>query len=217
MLTIRKTAFAGLVLMASAISPLANAGVSATAGFVTDYYFRGVNLGDAGAYASLDYEESGFYAGTWWIDDATGGNNGLETDFYLGYGQESGDFSWGIGYNQYEYTYTSDFESEVVLSLGYGPVSFEYASGTDDNEQSGPSTEFDYDHWALGLSGDVFGVTYGSYEPDVANSLSFDYIEFSATGTVGEFDITLVAGDASFDIGDPGAYMFLDVGRSFDF
>ena len=61
---------------------IAMADVSATAGFVTDYYFRGVNLGDAGAYGSIDYSAGGFYAGVWAIDDsATSAElNGTDVD-----------------------------------------------------------------------------------------------------------------------------------------
>ena len=58
--------------LAAAVSLPTQAEVSANAGFVSDYYFRGANLGDGGVYGGLDYEQGGFFAGTWWIDDGTG-------------------------------------------------------------------------------------------------------------------------------------------------
>lgn len=216
---IRKSIVTGLLLGTVGVIPAANAGVSANAGFVTDYYFRGASLGDAGAYFGLDYENSGFYAGTWWIDDGgdTSGNDGLETDFYFGYGYESGDFSAGIGYNRYEYTYTSDYEDEIMLTLGYSMLSFEYAGGTDTDEEGLPATvETDFSHTALGLSGEILGIKYGSYENDDVPAADYTYIELSAGGTVGEFDLSVTVGDASQDDGDPGAYIFLDISKSFD-
>ena len=216
MFKVRQSILAAMVLGVVAISPTTHAGGSANAGFVSDYYFRGANLGDGGLYAGFDYESNGFFVGTWGIDDGTGGNDGLETDVYFGYGMEIDSFSWGIGYNRYEYTYTSDFEDEIELSLGYGAFSLKYADGTDSDESLTPTVETDYSHYVLGVSGEVFAAAYGSTEYDNDPNGSYDYIEFSATGTIGEFDVAVTAGDASFDVGDPGAYMFLDISKSFD-
>lgn len=216
MLSKNKSVLGALALSTVAISPCLYAGASANAGFVSDYYFRGVNLGDGGLYAGLDYEAGGFYAGTWWIDDGHGGNDGLETDGYLGYGMEHGDFSWSVGYNRYDYTYTSDYEDEVAVSLGFAMVSLDIVDGTAYDETSSPTSESDYEHVALGVSGDVLGVTVGSTEFDDDPFGSYDYIEFSAGGEIGGFDVSVTAGDASYDGGDPGAYMFLDIGKSFD-
>lgn len=211
-----KTILAVLAVGAATLSPVATAQLSANAGFVSDYYFRGVNLGDAGLYAGLDYEAGGFYIGTWWIDDGDGGNDGLETDGYFGYGMEYDAFSWSLGYNRYDYTYTSNYEDEIMLSLGAGMFSLDYADGTAHDEESSPTIEADYSHYALGLSGEVFGVTYGSTELDDDPAGSYDYFEVSAGGTIGGFDVSVTVGDASFDVGDPGAYMFLDISKSFD-
>ena len=45
-----------IVAASALLSSSAFAGLSANVGFVSDYYFRGANLGDGGAYVGLDYE-----------------------------------------------------------------------------------------------------------------------------------------------------------------
>lgn len=200
---------------------MAEVSMSANAGFVSDYYFRGVNLGDAGLYAGFDIEAAGFYAGTWVIDDASGGNDGMETDFYVGYGYEfENGIALGIAYNRYEYTYTSDYEEEVVLSFGLGGFGFEYFDGTDDDG----STDSDYDGYTFSFSGEVFGVTYGHAENDDADA-EYDWVELSASGEVAGLDATAtlgkttrVDGDAlGFGDTDSGdGYLILDISKSFD-
>ena len=199
----------------------AHAYFSANAGFVSDYYFRGSNLGDAGLYAGLDYENSGFYAGTWWIDDSNAGNDGLEQDVYFGYGFDAGSISLGLGYTRYEYTYTSDFEQEINLSAGFSGFGLEYSAGEDDDD--GGDT-VDYDFVALSWSGEVFGAKIGSYDPDEFKNglVEYDYIELSASGEVAELDATITIGqtsntrDASGDIASGDGYMILDISKSFD-
>jgi len=193
--------------------------VSATAGFVSDYYFRGGNLGDGGAYGSLDFESGGFFAGTWWIDDATEGNDGLETDFYLGYGGETDAFSYGIAYNRYEYTYVTSFEHEVVLSVGAGPVAFDLVLGEADPNTDG-SEAADYTAYIFGYSQGAFGLTVGYREFDDIDNSDVTWYEASFGGE-------LVAGiEASINVGissdseEAGAqddgYMYLDFSKSFD-
>ena len=217
MLKLRNAVLVMLLAITSTMSLTANAGASANVGFVSDYYFRGVNLGDAAVYAGADYEAGGFFAGTWWIDDGDGGNDGLETDFYFGYGMEFDFASWSVGYNRYEYTYTSNYEDEIQVLLGAGVFSLELTTGEAHDEESIPTADWEYTHFAIGASGDVFGVTLGSTEFDDDPDGSYDYIEFSAGGEVAGFDVSLAIGDASYDIGDPEPYMYLDISKSFDF
>ena len=113
---------AAATLATAGVSAPAMAGLSANVGMVSDYYFRGANLGDAGAYGGLDYDVAGFYIGVWAIDDGNSdangnGNDGLETDYYLGYGMEFDAVSWYVGYSRFEYTYTKDFEHELNPNL----------------------------------------------------------------------------------------------------
>ena len=56
-------------------------GLSTTIGLVSDYNYRGVNLGDAGATVSVDYTTGGFYVGVWAIND---GNGTADADWLQG-------------------------------------------------------------------------------------------------------------------------------------
>ncbi|MEJ2415497.1 MAG: TorF family putative porin [Exilibacterium sp.] len=220
---------AAIALTSSAIMTAttpASADVSANVGLVSEYYFRGVNLGDAGVYAGADFEAAGFYAGTWWIDDGTGGSDngvaggdGMETDFYLGYNFDINEtFSIGLGYNRYEYTYGSNFEHELDLSASFGPVSIEYASGEADD---GDSETTDYDFLAVSWSGEIFGAKIGTFENDDTDN-AYDYLELSASGEVVGLDMTFSIGkttnveSAGSDVSSGDGYMVLDISKSFD-
>ncbi|VUD58963.1 hypothetical protein TDB9533_02556 [Thalassocella blandensis] len=210
-----KALIAGVALAASALP--AHAELSATGGFVSDYYFRGVNLGDGGAYASLDYSAGGFYAGTWWIDDGAAGNDGLETDFYLGYGMEHDAFSWNIGYNRYEYTYASSFEHELDLTLSLSGFSLDIIKGSADSGEDNVDDE-DYTVFIAGYSAGAFGVTLGSGEFDDIDDSGWNWAEVSFSGDIVEgisagLTIGIMSDDA--DAQDDG-YMVFDVSKSFD-
>lgn len=223
----KMTKLAAAIALASGAMSVQTSAVelSANAGFVTEYYFRGQELGDAGAYGGLDADlGGGFYAGTWFIDD--GGNaaeDGLEVDFYVGWATEfENGISLDIAYNQYEYTYTSDYEDEFVLSVGFGMFSASYFDGEDNQEEGG--TDYDYDGWTLGVSGEVFALTYGSYEVDESNDdTSYDWVEVSASGEVVGLDVTAVLGKSranedstGSDLPSGDGYFFLDISKSFD-
>jgi uncharacterized protein (TIGR02001 family) len=211
---------------------MAEAEYSATAGFVTDYYFRGSNLGDAGAYGSLDAAVGGFYAGTWIISDnggdgRDGGDDGLETDFYVGYGFEFENGLWvDVAYNMYEYTYTSDSESEIALSVGMGAFSVSYVDGDGDWDEEDPTAEEgDYTYASISWSGEVFGATVGAYEDEGDNNdweSEYKHFEVTASGEVVGLDVTATLGktfavdsDTDDDASGDG-YFFLDVSKSFD-
>ncbi|BFM18624.1 hypothetical protein R50073_48070 [Maricurvus nonylphenolicus] len=212
--------------------------VSANAGFVTEYYYRGQELGDAGAYGGVDAEFGGFYAGMWAIDDGNDTDDGgLEVDFYAGYGFEfENGLSLGLGYTRYEYTYSSVYEDEWVLSAGFKGFAVEYANGEDNNDDKDDDLyntvdeEYDYDFWAVSYSGDIFGIKYGSYEADldtVNAKNEYDYIEISASGEVVGLDVSATLGkkrnvkvnDGTLlqdEEGSGDGYFVIDVSKSFD-
>lgn len=203
----------------------ASAELSATAGLVSEYYFRGIALGDAGAYVSAEYGAAGFYAGTWIIDDSTGAEDGLETDFYLGYGMEHGEnFSWKATYNRYDYTYTSDYEDELALSLGL-PVGFglDLVKGQAHDETSDPTSDADYLYYAASWGGEVFGVLLGHGEVDEdTDESSYNHAEVSAGGEVSGVDVGVTAGvtfgakDAAGDDTSSGdGYIVFDISKTF--
>lgn len=206
---------------------MAEVEMSANAGFVSEYYFRGANLGDAGAYGGFDISAGGFYAGTWIIDDSDGGNDGLETDFYVGWGTEFENGLWiDLAYNMYEYTYSSDSESEIMFTAGIGGFGFEYTDGKGDWDEEDPTgEEADYTYMSLSYSGDVFGVLVGAYEDegdDTGFESEYKHIELSASGEVAGLDVVATLGktfsvdddDDNDDSGD--GYFFIDVSKSFD-
>lgn len=210
--------------------------VSANAGFLTDYYFRGIHLGDAGAFGGADVEYAGFYAGVWGVDDSGGepaatgaGDDGMEVDFYAGYGYEfENGLALGVGYTRYEYTYTSNYEDEINLSAGFAGFEVTYADGTGHwDEEDSAAEEADYKFMTVGYSGEIFGVLYGKYEnegDDTGSEYEYDYVEISASGEVASLDVTATLGktrnvsnDADPDMDSSGdGYFVLAVSKSFD-
>ena len=169
---------------------------------VSDYVYRGSELGGAGAYTSLDYGTGGFYAGVWAIEDSTG----IEYDLYLGYDTEIAGVAVGIGYTAYEYTYTDDSETEFTLSAGYGPISVSYSDGEDDDVASAT------DYKVMSLSADVgiFSLTYGDYDSD-DNTIDYSWNEISTGKEIGEFSLGVTLGEA-----EGADYLVLDLSTGID-
>lgn len=193
------------------VSGSAIAGASGNVGFVSDYYFRGIFQAGSSASAGLDYEhESGVYAGTWWADV----DEGLETDFYVGYSGEASGFSYGAAYIVYDYT--DDFDekySEVDLTFGYGPISVEYAIG----EYDTPVTQ-DYTFAAVTAEHNGFSITFASFGDDFDGS----YTELAYGTEVGGFDlgVSILNNDEDLDskttAADGETTMVFSLGKSFE-
>lgn len=217
------TVLAAGFLAANAMPVVAESSLTANGGFVSEYYYRGVSLGDAALNGGVDYENSGFSVGIWAIDDGDEGeegpSNGLEYDIYGAYGFEAGGVGISVGFTNYRYTYTSDEEFEINLGLSYGAFSFDYAAGDDKNDDSGDD-DYDYDFFALGWGGEVFGVTVGQYDNDIDDE--YKYVEVSASGELSGFDVTALIGtqfdaeSGGSDVNDLDGYMVLSVSKSFD-
>jgi len=225
------TVLAAGILAANAMPVVAESSLTANGGFVSEYYYRGVNLGDAALNGGVDYENSGFSVGLWAIDDGgeIGSEDGLEYDIYGAYGFEAGGVGISVGFTNYRYTYTSDEEFEINIGLSYGAFSFDYAVGDDKNEEDGleddgmtviEAEDYDYDFFALSWGGEVYGVTIGQYDNDVDDE--YKYAEISASGELSGFDVTALIGtrfDAEAggeDENDLDGYMVLSVSKSFD-
>ena len=173
-----------LIALGLAASQAAVAGdFSANVGMVSDYIFRGIKQSDASASAGLDYENSGFYVGTWAIDVG----QGLEYDLYGGYEGSLGDFSYGIGYTGY--FYTDDFDDtyhEINLSAGYSLFSVEYSQGEYSNFD-GPTLDYGFIAGTVEYEG--FYVTYGAFTKDFDG----DYVEIGYGTEVSGFDLGIAA------------------------
>jgi hypothetical protein len=133
-----------------AVAGAAHAEISGSMGIASSYLWRGYDLGAGHGVPAisgdLHYSNSGFYGGIW----GSSGDyvNGTEYDLYAGYGGSAGAFTYDVSYWTYSYPstrkaadltdsngdavsgYLSDLNtlrpgslSEVVISLGIGPVS----------------------------------------------------------------------------------------------
>lgn len=119
-------------------APAALADISGNIGWQSHYIFRGVPQSESSAQGGLDFEQGGFYLGTWAADVG----DGAEVDLYTGYGWTVNDFSFGIGTTGY--FYTDDFDDtykELNLSAGYAGVSLDVAAGRYDNF-AGPTQDY---------------------------------------------------------------------------
>lgn len=212
MKTLKITTIALAVLAGSSFSQvaLAEGSVAANIGYVSQYHFRGIQqTGGGSASAGLDYENGGFYAGTWAADVA----DGLEVDFYAGYGIEL-DSGLALGAGLTTYQYTGDFDSaynEVNLSAGYGIFSLEYTIGTQDDDAGLGITEADYTFTGITLSHNGFSGTFGTW----GDEFDGDYVELSYGTEIGGFDVGIGVIMSGSDLDDDEA-MYLSFSKSFD-
>ena len=165
-------------------SAFALEGVSGNVGVVSQYFFRGIaQTESASASAGLDYENGGFYAGTWAADVT----DGLEIDFYGGYGFET-DGGLGLSAGFTSYQYTGDFDSaynEVNLGLSYGMFSLAYNVGVHEEDDDLGIPESDYDFFSATLEYEGFYGTVGVWGQDFEG----DYVELGYGAEVGGFDV----------------------------
>jgi uncharacterized protein (TIGR02001 family) len=204
-----KTTILGALLV---LSGTAYADFSANIGWQSDYYFRGVFQKSSSAQGGLDFEKSGFYVGVWGADVGGGfTGDGLEIDYYLGYGGEAGDFAYGIGYTAY--TYTGDFDDtyqEINLSGGFSFVTLDIALGEYDNF-GGP--KLDYQFYSLTAEYNGFWGQYGTFEDD----FSGDYFQVGYDTSVADFDIglSLLYSDETL-VGTSEEALIFSLGKTFD-
>lgn len=195
-------------LSAALISTSVLADWSANVGMVSDYHFRGIQqTQSASASAGVDYEQGGFYAGTW----AAEVEDGLEVDFYAGYGIEL-DNGLALGLGATTYQYTGDFDSaynELNFSAGMGMFSLEYSVGTWDGPV-GAEVEEDYDFIGLSFENNGFSATVGSWGKD----FSGEYIELGYGTSVGELDVGVGLVISGSDLDDKES-LYFSIGKSF--
>lgn len=186
-------AAAALASGALMTSSVASADVSYNIGYASEYYFRGVLQKNSSASVGADYENGGFYAGTWAADVG----DGLEVDGYFGYGIETeAGFSASLGFTGYYYTGEfDDTYEEINLNLGYGLFSLEYSVG----EWDGFGDEQDYDFLAgtVSLENGLYG-TYGTWGKDFDG----DYLELGWGTTVSEIDFGIALILSSDELSD---------------
>ncbi len=119
-----------LALATIATQPAQAVEITANAGFMSNYMFRGIKQVDSTAMGGFDIKHQGLHAGTWVADV----HQGLEVDLYGGYTGSLGAFSYGAGFTGYYYTDNFDDRyQEINLGAGYGIFSLAVAFGQYDN------------------------------------------------------------------------------------
>jgi len=203
-MSIRKTTLAALALF---LTGAAQADVSANLGFASDYHYRGIFQAPNSVSGGLDFEKSGFYAGTWAADV----KDGLELDGYFGYGGTVGDIGYSVGYTGY--FYTGDFDDtyqELNLGTSYGLITVDVALGQYDNF-AGPT--LDYTYYALTVEKDGFYGKYAGFSRDFAG----EYFEAGFSTSIADVDVGIAAIFANEDlVGTSDESLVLSIGKSFD-
>ncbi len=208
-----RTAFVAITLLASG---LAHAGWSANLGYASEYHFRGLLQKNSSASGGIDYEQGGFYAGTWAADVG----DGLEVDLYFGYGGEIEDIGYSIGYTGYFYTGDTfdDTYQEINLGGSYGPLSVEVAVGEHDLDPliHGTSGTEDYTYYAISLEKNGLYGKFGGFAQDFEG----EYLEFGYGTTVADIDVGVALILANDDLygtpGDDEESLIFTLAKSFD-
>ncbi len=188
-----------VALVAVVVTPLVGSAQeaewSANAGWVSQYYYRGLLQKNSSASAGLDVAVSDFSAGTWAADVG----DGAEVDLYASYGMAiNDDFSVSVGGTGYFYTgQFDDTYLEVNLGVGYGPVSLEYSVGQYRTGTPHPKYNF------IGLSAEQDGLfaTIGTmaFDQDLGDALGdvfktdlgLQYVEAGYGFTAAELDFNI--------------------------
>lgn len=180
--------------------------LSGNATIVTDYSFRGVSQTDRGFAIQGGFDwahDTGFYLGLWGsnvhFDDAY-----LEADFYGGYANSVGDFSYDV--NVIGYVYPQFSEANYVEFVATGSYDFGFMS-----TNAGLVGSPDY----YGTLGTGFYVPFGFAVPIPEDIKYFDIsVDANAGYTSTEQDIFE---DGYYWDWSTGVTFSLPVGLSFDF
>jgi hypothetical protein len=209
----------GMAVVAFAlVTPLGAAAqeaeVTANAGFVSQYFYRGILQKTSSASAGLDLGFGALSLGTWLADVG----DGAEIDLYGSVGTEVEGLSLSAGGTAY--LYTGEFDDtylEANLGAGYGPVSVEFSIGQYENFGAG-----DLDYWFLGLSGEhegffgtvgTFGSDFDGAYLEAGYGFSAADLDFTVSGILNDKDLS---GLEDRD-GDPtsGFTLVFGIGKTF--
>ena len=155
--------------------------VTANAGWVSQYFFRGAFQKTSSASAGLDVGFGALSLGTWLADVG----DGAEIDLYGSVGGDVEGLSLSAGGTTYLYTgQFDDTYLEGNFGAGYGPLSLEFSIGQYENFD-GPTL----DYWFVGVTAEHEGFygTYGAFGNDSEGAYGEVGYGFSAA----EFDFTI--------------------------
>jgi uncharacterized protein (TIGR02001 family) len=210
-----KLASIGLAVSLAAISaPALAVDLSANIGYNSEYIYRGLPQKTSSAFGGLDLKAGGFYLGTWGADVG----DGIEIDYYTGYGFDVGEFNFAVGGTLY--TYTSDFDDtykEINLSAGWSFLTFDAAIGKYDNF-SGPTLDYQFYSVTAEYNG-LYGKV-GWFADDFEGT----YVEggYGNTLTVQDTDLldyafAVIYSDATLLGGDSDTNFVFTLSKTFDF
>tara|TARA_R110001592_G_scaffold67059_1_gene205872 strand:+ start:47977 stop:48723 length:747 start_codon:yes stop_codon:yes gene_type:complete len=150
--------------------------VAASVAISSMYLWRGNNLGNTTPAISGDITASmaGSYGGLWTSSgDKESGN---ELDIYAGYGGEIEGFMYDLMLVTYVYSSNQVQDdtfgdlSEIILTLGYGPVHFSYYDNI--------SGATGYEYYTLNASADAFSATLG-YSDSEATGTDYTHLDLA--------------------------------------
>jgi len=161
------------------VPSIASAEVSASVGIANMYLWRGQNLTPDGpqVHGGLEYSnDSGIYGGVWMTNE----DEGHETDLYLGYGGEAGDFSYDVSYWHYLYPENGGTSpgtglgdtalSEFVIGVGFADLGFNaYVS----SETQGDS---DWVYYTLDYTMGDYNILVGAWDYDEAGNEEYTHV-----------------------------------------
>ena len=204
MITLLRTSLLTTLLT---VTGIAQAEWSANLGFASEYYYRGIFQESTSASGGIDYEASGFYAGTWAADVG----DGLEVDGYFGYSGQAGKLTYSAGFTGYYYT--GDFDDtyqEINLGAGLGVFSLDVAVGQYENFE-GPT--LDYTFYSLTAEKNGFYGKFGGFAQDFAG----EYVEAGYGTTVADFDVSVSLIFSNSDlVGESDEAIVFTIARPFD-
>ena len=170
-----------LTLLAPLGADAQEAEVTANAGWVSQYFYRGILQKNSSASAGLDLSVGALSLGTWLADVG----DGTEIDLFGSVGVDVGGGSLSIGGTAY--LYTGEFDDtylEANLGAGYGPLSVEFSIGQYENF-AGPTL----DYWFAGVTAEHEGF-YGTVA-GFGNDLDGAYGEVGYGFSAADLDWTI--------------------------
>ena len=221
----RKLATSALVT--ALLTPLAvsaQAEVTANAGYMSEYFYRGVLQNSSAASGGLDVAAGAFSAGTWAADVG----DGAEVDFYTSVGIPLGEVA-SVSVGGTGYFYTGGFDNTYLegnVGVGLGPLSIDGAYGSYRTEPA--ATEYAF----LGITAEApngLFVSVGSLSFDLGalggplenlfdNDLAAQYLQAGYNFTAAEIDFSVSGlwqnSTAALDTTDNVALVFA-VSKSF--
>ena len=214
-------------LVAALLAPIgvsAQAELTANAGYMSEYFYRGILQNSSTANGGLDVAMGAFSAGTWAADVG----DGAELDLYASVGVPLGE-SVSLTLGGTGYFYTGDFDNTYLegnLGVGFGPLSIDGAYGSYRTEPLATDYAF------LGVTAEApngLFLTVGSLSFDRGplggplenlfdNDLAAHYLQAGYGFTAVEIDFTIAGlwqnSVAALDATDNVALVF-SVGKTF--